>query len=40
MCRCSGDESFKLGVVVGDGVGIGAGSHQSSGVGIGAGSHH
>ena len=39
---CSGDESFKLGVMVmvGDGVGIGVGSHQSSGEGKGAGSHH
>ena len=27
-------------VMVGDGVGIGVGSHQSSGVGKGAGSHH
>ena len=45
VCRCSDDESFKLGEVgvvtmVGDGVGIGVGAHQSSGVDIGAGSHH
>ena len=39
---CSGDESFKLGVMVmvGDGVGIGVGSHQSSSVSKGVGSHH